>query len=564
MKTQLFSYLRNSAQMIFAVAAVLYLSLALPKVNQAVTDDEVYEIENAHRLLEGRQITVLALPLYDLILAGSIAVVGPMPWSMRLPGVVSALATLWLVICIMQCAGCRSRTAVLAAALGLAVNPAFVQGSLLVTVDNTILVPLILLWLLCILRYLHDGTIASLASCSFVLFFALMAKFSTPILILPAVTIFILVIRPSAVLRFVIASVAALLAFLIVWVLVSHMLDVPFRQPFEATWYRVALYSRLLTASISVIGLNLITLAVWFTPYFLLISLVSTFCAIRRPMKDHSSLGLLAVAALSVFAYFFVSTINHGFPKYFMPMLPLLFCVVALHLFDGNEPALSARVQWGLGMLVIVLTLLFTVFAADPVYLVRFSLREMRVLGVPLWNLVPTAIANMGLLVLPLLAYALYRISTMRRRTSTGVLTAARFLALLAFSYGFALSIKQAAASYQTNYSYGERGSEAVCSYLAQRLVPTDRIIATKDILYRINRRNEYIGPDVWCDPAKLSNLLRQRDTRCLVVSIPSVSVDTLKMLSENPQICANLSAHYAVTCIGTYTIYSRNDHVPD
>lgn len=559
MMRRLSNYVPNSAVVLFGVAALLYLCLALPKVNQPVTDDEVNEIENAHRLLEGRPINVFVPPLYDIILAGSIAVAGPVPWGMRLPGIASALATLWLVICIMQCAGCKSRTPVLAAALGLAVNPAFVQGSLLVHIDNTILVPLILLWLLCVMRYVRDGTVVSLASGSFVLMFALLAKFSTPILILPAVMLFILIVKPSAVLRFAIASATALLAFLIVWALASHMLNVSFWQPFAGAGDRVVLNFQLITSHISAVATNVITTTVWFTPYLLLISLISTFRAIGLLIKHRAPVGLLAVATVSVFVYLFISIVSFGFPKYFMSALPLLFCVVALHVFDENQPESSARVQWGLGVLAIVMTLFFAVSAADPVYLLRFSLREMSVLGIPLSNLMPTAIVQTGLLILPLFAYALYRLSIMHRR-SAAVITMAQFLAVLAVSYGFALSIKQAAAPYQTNYSYGEQGTEDMCSYLAQRLAPTDRVIATTDILYRINRRNEHVGTEVWRNPVKLSNLLQRRDTRFLVVSIPSMSIDTLKMLKEDPKISANLSANYSSTCIGTYTIYSRNN----
>ena len=66
----------------------LFLALALPGVQQPVSDDEIYEVRNAERLLAHEPIQLYVPPVF-LILAATIAVCGPSEFSMRLPGLLS-------------------------------------------------------------------------------------------------------------------------------------------------------------------------------------------------------------------------------------------------------------------------------------------------------------------------------------------------------------------------------------------------------------------------------------------------------------------------------------------
>jgi hypothetical protein len=66
----------------------LFLALALPGVQQPVSDDEIYEVRNAERLLAHEPIHLYVPPVF-LILAATIVVCGLSEFSMRLPGLLS-------------------------------------------------------------------------------------------------------------------------------------------------------------------------------------------------------------------------------------------------------------------------------------------------------------------------------------------------------------------------------------------------------------------------------------------------------------------------------------------
>lgn len=180
------SFIHSPYSKLLLVLAV-YLVLALPGINQPVTDDEIYEIQNAEKLVAGESIQVFVPPLYDCVLTACIRTLGTSPWVFRVPGILSAVLTLLLLFLIGRTIfpGQGGVPAMLSALI-LAASPAFIQGSLLVHIDNTILVPLILLWLYFVFMYCREGSIVYLSLSGAFFVIALLAKFSTPVIIFPA------------------------------------------------------------------------------------------------------------------------------------------------------------------------------------------------------------------------------------------------------------------------------------------------------------------------------------------------------------------------------------------
>ena len=224
-----------------AVVALVYLSLALPKITQPISDDEIYEVRNAERILAGEAVHVYIPPVYDCILAGAMEAIGTEPWCLRLIGIVSAL--LALVVCAALAAEITPgrEDAALASALILAVNPAFVQGSLLIHIDNTVLVPAVLLWIYLLARFARTGANADLLLATLTLSGALLVKYSTPTLITPAVLIFFGVNRDGrCVLGRVVGSVVVGYAlFAIWWGGMAMAMDLSFLAPFAFAAARI-------------------------------------------------------------------------------------------------------------------------------------------------------------------------------------------------------------------------------------------------------------------------------------------------------------------------------------
>ena len=56
-------------------------------------------------------------------------------------------------------------------------------------------------------------------------------------------------------------------------------------------------------------------------------------------------------------------------------------------------------------------------------------------------------------------------------------------------------------------------------------------ILATKDVLYRLGRSDQYLGNNVWKEKDTFLKLLKKADTQFLVISIPSQSLGTYQII---------------------------------
>jgi hypothetical protein len=541
----------------YAVVLCLFILLVSPKLNQPVTDDEIYEIDNAERILSGEPIRVFVPPLYDYALAFSLNFLGREPWVMRLVGLCSAVATLFILMTIIRrfYPETPPQASFLAGAL-LVLNPAFIQGALLVHIDNTLLVPFTLLWVWFLSEYARTNFVGDLAWVGLFLSLALFAKFTTPLLLILAGFLFILLNHPGKLLAYSLMTALSLLVFLLGWWIFSKTADLSFMEPFIHAVQRGALYSEVLTKQTMTLSLNVLTLVVWFTPLLLLSFAVALPAALRDVMSRRDPAALLLIAAAAICSYVTFSTVNHGFPKYFMPALPLLLGVAVYPVGKGLEWR-----QWPVRRWIFPFagaTAFFFVFLEDPILLLRYDLRETEVLGTGKSEILITALGQIFLCMLPL---ALWFLRSLRwplwRRLFLP--TFPTHLLVMSLAFSAALSLKQAGAPYQTNYSYGERGTMELHAFLQKHVQPNDKILATKDILYRLGRGAEYVPKDVWVSPSDLLQRLNELETRFLIISIPSISLTTHKILRDHPELRETISTRFSKRKIGTYIVYERD-----
>jgi 4-amino-4-deoxy-L-arabinose transferase-like glycosyltransferase len=540
----------------YAVVLLLFMLFALPKVNQPVTDDEIYEIDNAERILSGEPIRLFLPPLYDYALALSIKLLGREPWVMRLLGLSSALASICILMALVRILyrSAPPSVPILAGAL-LALNPAFVQGSLLVHIDNTLLVPLTLLWIWFLLSYSRTNSARYLAWAGVSLTLALLAKFTTPLLLIFAGFLFVLLNHPQKALPYTVMAVFSVMAFLLGWWLFSELTGLSFFEPFTHAVQRGAHYSEVLTQRLITFILNALTLGVWFTPFFLLSVATALPAALKGVASRRDPAALFLLSSAAIFSYLAFSVVNHGFPKYFMPALPLLVLVV-IGQFRGN----SQWRQWPLHKLVLCFAgaaTIFFLFLEDPVLLLRYDLRETEVLGTGGKELVLSVLWQTFLC---LAVLGIWYLRSLKWPFSKRVLmpTFSSHVLILSLAFSGAVSMKQSIAPYQTNYSYGERGTLQLHAYLTKHLRATDQILATKDILYRLGRSSEFVPNEVWSNPTDLFQRLVKPETRFLVISIPSNSVGTHTMIENDPDLRATIATKFIKRHIGTYTVYGR------
>lgn len=535
-----------------AVVALVYLSLALPKITQPISDDEIYEVRNAERILAGEAVHVYIPPVYDCLLAGVMESIGTEPWCLRLIGIASAL--LALVVCaalVAEIAPAREGAA-LASTLILAVNPAFVQGSLLIHIDNTILVPAVLLWIYLLLRFARTRATRDLLPATLTLSGALLVKFSTPTLIAFAVLLFFGVNRDGRrVLGRVVASVVVGYAlFAIWWWVMAAAMDLSFLAPFAFAAARVGAQAASDASALSGGIRNLWTLVAWVTPFLLLALIGGGFRALRGIRTERAALVVLASGA--VLAYLCLSAINHGFPKYFASGLPL-FAVAATGTAFRRDSDSRSLLVLGLGAVA-----WYLVWSFEPVYYLRFTIREALVVGRGYGEMLPGVARHAAVWAGPGLAWAVWMMTGARRGRVTTLPSLTVVLLVLAATQGASTSLVQAAAGYQTNYSYGEVGSADLDAHLRSKMTPPDRVVATQDVLYRLGRRDEVIDEETWTDTDGFIDLLRQPSTRFLVYSLPSQSITALREVFGAARVRAHLASEFDQMTMGTFTVFER------
>lgn len=530
---------RPRAVIAWSLALVLFLGLALLRLQQPVSDDEIYEVRNAERLIAGEPIHQYIPPVYDLALAGVMYLAGDSDPALRLPGLLCAAITLGLTLGLTRQLGLSASERVICLVL-LATSPAFVQGALLVHIDNTLLVPACLLFVQAILCWwgsspghrVGAGVLSSIA-----LAVALLVKFSAPLLMVAGLGLALLWRDRPRLIGYSLIVAGGLAGFWLLWFGLAQWLDLDMLQPFRFVIERSARQRGTWLSWLVTWARNGATLIVWFMPWLL----AGCLWGWRRPHRLSTPYVLLGAAALAIFIYLPLTSINHGFPKYFLPALPLLvvFFVHAVSVGGPDRPILWMTLGTGL----------FLVLAGfEPVYFLRYELRRLLVNGQdPTWQVLRQVAIGLA----PALALIWWRQSRSMQADSMG-----GGLLALCLATGLAISVQQSLAPYQTNYSYGEVGTRSVVAHLQGELGVEDRVISTQDILYRLGRHHQALPDSVWGSPTTLVKLIEAPATRFVVVSLPSQAQATMISLDHQP--LATALSRFDTLQIGTHLIYER------
>jgi hypothetical protein len=261
------------------------------------------------------------------------------------------------------------------------------------------------------------------------------------------------------------------------------------------------------------------------------------------------------MAAISL--YLFVSVFNHGFPKYMIPGLAFFILVLVNWALEDRkvEDLLTPRAL----LFAAAAFVYFLVFIKDPVHILRYDLREALAAGTGMNAVARNMVIQACLYVVPLVACFFWTYLS-RRRTGTGPCGGKFLIILLILAQTLSLSVKQALAEYQTNYSYGQEGAERLYGYLHAEARAEDRIIATKEVLFRLGRKESYISKDIWADKGRFLSLLEDKRSNFRVVSVPAQSVAFYRDILGSGEVVSCLEKDFDEKVIGTYTVYERKE----
>jgi len=371
-----------------------FLALALPRLSQIAGQDEIlHYVGLGQRLYEqgfrqpGGLIT-FSPHLYGWLICLSHRACGPGLVAARVPGVLAwalALALVWWWLArpaVGSDLPARAATVALLAGMPLAV-----QAGAIVDIDNTVLVPAVLLLSLGVVHLVERPQRLSFLAVAGLMALALWCRLTTPLIVAPAFLAYagLRRRRPQPVATTAAALGLGCLAFLGTWWLYCRVTGVSFSGPFR---YLVESFGDCTVSENrgirpGKIALTLGYTALWIGPWVGVLWAWSAFTRARRfwQTRQVEPVDALLLAGAVVFCgYCVVGGTIFGFPKYHCPAIPLLLIAGGLTL--AGSPAPAGRRGWltCLGLALCGAALQAGV-VGDPLHVLRVDLREAAFCG---------------------------------------------------------------------------------------------------------------------------------------------------------------------------------------
>ena len=549
----------------------LFAVLSLANIRQPIAQDDLtyliaaetlYSTGTALHFSFHERMNTYSPELYLQLVVGGFRLWGASEPIARIPGVVSGLLSLVLVFLITRTlvhgsVGVQLQWATMVCLL-YAVTPGFIQSVHILDIDNTILVPSVLLLCWSFMKCLQEPRIGWATLTSAAMAGSLWGRVTTPT-VLGAVLGAVALIVPGPFRRKLVPE-GALLAgaslFLVSWYLYCLSLDVPFSGPFR--YAARAFGERVQMLAVPQLFQNVLYFTLWvgvFPTLWLVILLAQRGRALFEDRRvSPEDVFLLAGLSLAL-GYLFIGGAIFGFPKYQMPAIPLLYLFGAVTLSKTNrEPlTLPSRQLW-LILFGILLACAVQVFiAADWIYLVRYRMREALALGKPDSHaLVSETALRVGLCAL---AYGLLSAGLLRWvcRSAAGVL----FVLSLGSNLGVVLL--QSAGDYQTGYNYGGRGTVEVARYIRDRVPADSVVIVPNEVTYYLRMPNSPYWPHfIWAIVEELARRLGDPRTSALALSIATNTIRQVRIITQSPVLHVILDRDYEQATVGSYTVWIR------
>ena len=540
------------ALLLAAVAAAAGVLLFL-QINQPLVADEPQFVDVAFSLAHtalpmgfsgSAWNAVLSHPLlYHSLVAVPVGLAGKVPWAGRLVGILCFYAAgviLWFVT--RRVTG--ERWGPFLAVLLYGLHPLAVQSALLVEIDTAVL-PLLavaLVWYLA--RRDFDLGRAGWVGLGLLVGVSLMAKLTTPPLLVGALAVFYVAARRPRGLAHVAAAFGLGVALFAAYYLPYGALKgLPLLEPFEHSFGRAAAPGGAFGAVLLKRGLKLV---LWLGLPFLVAFFLASAQGVRRRLEGREqAAAYAAVAALVILLfYLFVGGDGYGFVKYHAPLVPLAALVLGVT-FGPSFAGESKRTILFLGALAFVYYLLV---AHDPLYWPYVAREAKEVLLVRPGD-VDKALALTGaFVVLPLIAFVI-----MTRRGGR-----AMAFVILAAAAGPALNVWHARVDYEHRYNYGERGLAEAAAAL--RAVPENmNVVVPVDVAFAERYAHPHVAvEDVLADGEEFRARVRDRYTGAVVLRDAYFIHDAYGEALEDEGVVTALEAMYDINRCGSFTVAVR------
>lgn len=553
------------------LALGVFTALTLPHIRQPIAQDELHHLIGATSLYEtgtALQYGSTTLPynyspeLYLQMLHFVFRLFGEGESVARLPGIGSAVLSILMVFGMTKSfaegtAQARLQWASLVS-LAYALTPGVIQGALILDIDNTILVPAVLLLCWSFSKCLQTPRVGWAILCGLAMTIALWGRITTPpVLGLLMGTIALAsngtVKSKATVLG---ALLGGTLVFLISWYGYCSLRHVSFSGPFLYAFHAFMGKSKSLTQL--QFAQNALSVLLWGGVFHLLMLVIaiksrahSFFAERKAPPED-----IFLVCGLCILlGYLFVGGVTFGYPKYHLPAFPLLyiFAGITFSRAFGQELDLTPRKLRVAAILTLLACAIQLFTIGDWLYVFRYQLREQLAFA-------PVSFAadfrETGRNAV-LWSAAYFFLFLFARRISHVPVLGLLYLFALGSSLG--VTLLQAGADYSTGYNYGGRGTVETAAYVRVRVPPDTVVIAPGEVSYYLNSPNPpHWSNTIWTDPVLLRKRLADSNTSGFVYSIATNTIEQIQVITGDQAIQEILRRHYDRARVGTYIIWLR------
>ncbi len=547
------------------VVTAVYAACWVASQSKLIYTDEIWFAHDASQILSSawNQLVIPHPPLYVALGAMFSTLAGDVISGMRLLGGLSFLATLYLIPLAVHAiapAPQHAQTASLIAVAGWGVHPLAMQGSLLLDIDNTLLPPAMLTFLIALRLSEGQPLVKRIIAIAPTVTLMLWIKWLPSTLLLMALAILLSLLRRRDVLSTLAAIAVGAVTFLVSFALFVAVSGFPLetlaptlartQEPVRGGLQR--LISRIVMGGgITTVwlGVPLVVAFGWFTFRRL------------RALAQHSALQFsdlpLSFALTGMALYSAGNELPMGFPRYHYPVA---LCVVLLmSTWLAEQPFLRAR-QWQAGVLISAATLAayFALAIPDPLlpqYELTFTTNDLRtrlMFGLQL---------QVRTLLIPLVLAGTLDWLILRRQREALVAVGVAFC----LASWLVLDVAQATADYATIYEYGRRGGREMGAWIQSNTHHTDRIIAPNEIIFAANRQGTFVVPMLACSECDVEHFLTHlRADQPVAIVMTTKEDGRYTQVTRHPDfIRVQRECYPQEKRIGSYIAYLRSSETP-
>lgn len=510
------NFLKNKSVWI-GLFIVSFFALVIPQIQRLFVADEIAFVSTAHGIAttgmpifmgagNNIQIGLWHPTLYSNILAASFKIFGVHEWSARMVSVIFTLLTLLVIYLIMKHLAFSNFSKVLAISIFL-FNPLVVQGSLLVDIDNSVLMFFVALFVYAYVKLDREKP-KNLLLLGILFATALWAKIPTPPVLILSILVFHALNKEykKGLLESIAIGLVGGMVFLATWFLYCNLFDLPFLQPFIHNIGYVGVGTNKIHFLLTHLW-GFKNILFWATPFFILLMFIVSISRAKIYLKNRKleAIDFLVIVGLLIFLeYLIVGSYQAAdFPRYFIPMMPMFSIALAGYFERVKE--LTRKDLYAVVFVSMIIIVYSILVLKDPLLIDRIIFNTSAI-----YKIVEETAVVTALYLLPfVISYAIFR----ALKVKTAFMLSIIVPLLMCGVYIDAIQVK---ADYATCYFYGERGMKETVDYLSPRIDDNDAVIARKDVTYYLRVKEFY---RLSKNPEELEKLIESKDVKYIIIN---------------------------------------------